>query len=47
MRSAGFFKSPGVVDHLKRDTDMEPLHQRADFQTLVRELERQTGPGSK
>jgi hypothetical protein len=47
MRSAGFFKSPGVVDHLKRDTDMEPLHQRADFQALVRELKRETGPGGK
>jgi hypothetical protein len=47
MRSAGFFKSRALVDYLKRDTDMEPLHQRADFQALVRELERQTGPNGK
>jgi tetratricopeptide (TPR) repeat protein len=47
MRSAGFFKSRGLVDYLKRDTDMEPLHQRADFQALVREMEQETGPSGK
>ena len=47
MRSAGFFKDQGVLDYLKKDTDMEPLRERADFQKLKRELEQEIGATRK
>jgi hypothetical protein len=32
------------VAHMKKDTDLDPLRQRADFQQLIRELEARPTP---
>jgi Flp pilus assembly protein TadD len=47
MRSAGFFKGSGVLEGFKKDTDLEPLRERADFQRLLQELTREAGAKSK
>ena|GEM_PF-1929330 len=41
MKADGFFRSPGMADYLKRDTDMDPLREREDFRALVLEVERE------
>ncbi len=43
-RSAGFFKNPATVAHLKKDPDLDPLRQREDFQKLLADLERDAAP---
>jgi tetratricopeptide (TPR) repeat protein len=35
----GFFRTPGMLAHLKRDPDLDPLRQHARLQQLVREAE--------
>jgi serine/threonine protein kinase len=47
MRLAGIFQSRGVLEYLKKDTDMEPLQPRADFQALLKNLEAETTLGNK
>jgi serine/threonine protein kinase/tetratricopeptide (TPR) repeat protein len=39
-QAAGFFRQPGKVAHMKKDTDLDALRQRADFKKLLAELER-------
>jgi serine/threonine protein kinase/tetratricopeptide (TPR) repeat protein len=38
-QAGGFFKDPAKVAHLKKDTDLDPLRPREDFQKLIAELE--------
>jgi tetratricopeptide (TPR) repeat protein len=38
-RAAGFFNDRPMVESLKKDTDLDPLRQREDFQKFVAELE--------
>jgi serine/threonine protein kinase/Flp pilus assembly protein TadD len=38
-RETGFFKYPAKVALLKKDSDLDPLRDRADFQMLLAELE--------
>jgi tetratricopeptide (TPR) repeat protein len=38
-QAKGYFKDPARVEHLKKDTDLEPLRSRADYQQLLAELE--------
>jgi hypothetical protein len=35
------------VPHMKKDTDLDPLRQREDFQKLLAELEAKAGPKAK
>jgi serine/threonine-protein kinase len=46
--AVGFFDDPANVAHVKKDSDLDPLRSRDDFQKLVRELdkknERPAGP---
>ena len=37
--SAGFFKDKKNIEHMKKDTDLEPLRQREDYKKLLKELE--------
>jgi tetratricopeptide (TPR) repeat protein len=37
-KSAGFFKDPKQVEHIKKDTDLDALRQRDDFQKFAAEL---------
>jgi tetratricopeptide (TPR) repeat protein len=37
-RTNGFFKTPGYVDYLSKDTDFDPLRSRDDFKKLIRQL---------
>jgi hypothetical protein len=43
-QAAGFFKNRANIEHLKRDTDLEPLRSREDFQKFVAELEAPAKP---
>src|SRR5262249_15328930 len=43
-QAAGFFGDRANVERLKRDTDLDPLRQREDFQKLVAELEAAAKP---
>jgi serine/threonine protein kinase/Flp pilus assembly protein TadD len=43
-QAAGFFKDRANVERLKRDTDLDPLRQREDFQKFVAELEAAAKP---
>jgi tetratricopeptide (TPR) repeat protein len=36
--TAGYFQDPAQLDHLRKDTDLDPLRSRPDFQKLLREL---------
>jgi hypothetical protein len=38
LQAAGYFKTPGRVDHLKKDEDLASLRERDDFKKLLREL---------
>jgi hypothetical protein len=46
-RMQGYFKKATLVEHLKRDTDIDPLRAREDFKTLLAELEKGAGGESK
>jgi tetratricopeptide (TPR) repeat protein len=35
---AGYFKAPAEFDQLRKDTDLDPLRSRPDFQKLLREM---------
>jgi hypothetical protein len=39
-QAKGCFKDPARVEHLKKDTDLEPLRSRADSQQLLAELQK-------
>ena len=43
-KAAGFFKDRAKIERLKRDSDLAPLRQRADFQKFVAELEAAAKP---
>ena len=40
--SAGFFKDPAHIDHLKADKDLDSLRSRADFKKFLSEVESAT-----
>jgi tetratricopeptide (TPR) repeat protein len=42
-RTKGFFADRNQVQHMKKDTDLDPLRSRADFQKLTAELEKAGG----
>jgi serine/threonine-protein kinase len=46
VAAAGFFRNPVAFKDLKTDKDFDPLRGRADFQKLVRDLEK-AAPGSR
>jgi tetratricopeptide (TPR) repeat protein len=37
-KTAGFFKDPKQVEHMKKDTDLDTLRQRDDYQKFAAEL---------
>ena len=39
-RTTGFFKDRAKVEHLKEDTDLDPLRFRSDFRQLLADLEK-------
>jgi serine/threonine protein kinase/Tfp pilus assembly protein PilF len=39
VQQTGWFDDPAQVEHLKQDTDLEPLRSRADFQKLLAALQ--------
>jgi hypothetical protein len=41
-RADGFFETPGFVNYLSKDTDLQPLWERGDFKKLIRQLEEDT-----
>ena len=43
-RAAGFFRNHANIEHLKQDTDLDPLRPRDDFQKFVAELEAPAKP---
>jgi serine/threonine protein kinase len=46
-RAAGFFKSAAMLDHAKKDQDLEPLRARADFREWLAEVEANAKPAPK
>jgi tetratricopeptide (TPR) repeat protein len=46
-QAAGLFKDPRQTEHLKKDTDLDSLRLRADYQKLLSELEKVAPPGAK
>jgi hypothetical protein len=45
--AAGLFRNAGPVADLKKDTDFDPLRDRADFRKLLAELEQKKTNASK
>jgi hypothetical protein len=43
-KDAGFFKSAAAVENMKKDNDLDALHGRKDFQTLLLSLEPKSQP---
>jgi serine/threonine-protein kinase len=41
LRARGYFKKPGLREHLKKDADLRPLAGRPDFERFVQTLERE------
>ena len=37
LAASAYFKKPGRYENLRRDTDLAPLHARADFVAFVKE----------
>jgi serine/threonine protein kinase/tetratricopeptide (TPR) repeat protein len=46
-RAAGLFKTAAKVDHLKKDANVDPLRDRAEFKKLLAELAAEAKQGGK
>jgi hypothetical protein len=46
-QAAGFFKNQASVDQLKKDTDLDSVRSRTDFQKLLGDLDMNLKPGIK
>lgn len=45
--TGGYFNTPALVEHLKKDPDLAPLRFREDFQKLLAQLEKLPKTGAK
>jgi hypothetical protein len=43
-KTAGFFKEPKQIEHFKKDTDLDGLRQRDDYQKFAAELAEESKP---
>jgi hypothetical protein len=43
--TAGYFKNAATIEHMEKDTDLDPLRTRPDYQNLLADLEKRASPG--
>jgi hypothetical protein len=46
-QAVGYFDDAAIIEHMKRDHDLDSLRARADFRKLLANLEHNAKPGTR